>query len=447
MVLKRKIYQELLKWKKESNGTRALLINGARRVGKSFICRQFGMNEYKSFIIVNFANLSPIIKDTFEYDRSNLDLFFTKLSHHYNVELHKRNSLIVFDDVQLLPIARQMIKYLVADGRYDYLETGSLISIKENVKDIVIPSEERELEMHPLDFEEFLWAVGDDSIIPYVQLCYEKKIKLGQSMHQKVMNLFRQYVIIGGMPQSVLAFLVGSDFEAADIEKRDILKLYRSDITKYAAGYKGKVTAIFDGLPGQLFKKEKKYKLSSVIKNARIRDYENAFMWLSDGMIANPCFNATDPNYGLALSFEHSTHKLYMADTGLLVTHTFSNKRTLSDEVYRAILFDKLHINEGMFMENIVSQMLRKNNHKLFFYSRSDSKNRANNIEIDFLIDINEKICPVEIKSSSYRTHSSLDKFKTKFSKKIGDAYILYTKDVMIKDDVIHLPLYMAMFL
>jgi len=424
-----------------------MLINGARRVGKSYICEQFGKNEYKSVLIVNFANLSPIIKDTFEYDRSDLDVFFAKLSRHYGVDLHLRESLIIFDEVQLLPIARQMIKHLVADGRYDYIETGSLISIKENVKDILIPSEERELEMHPLDFEEFLWAIGDESVVPYIQLCYEKKTPLGQATHRKVMNIFRQYVMVGGMPQAVLAYVNGSNFEAADTEKRDILKIYRSDITKYAAGYKGKVTAIFDGLPGQLSKKEKKYKLSSVVENARFRDYENAFMWLSDGMIVNPCFNATDPGYGLALSFDHSTHKLYMADTGLLITHTFCNKRSIPDDIYHAILYDKLNINEGMIMENIVAQMFRCNAHRLFFYSRSDSANRENTMEVDFLIDIDGDICPVDVKSSAYRTHSSLSKFKRKFSKSLGDTYILYTKDVMIKDGVIHLPIYMGMLM
>ena len=447
MVLKRKIYNELLDWKSKCSGTRAMLINGARRVGKSFICELFGRNEYKSVITVNFASLPPVISDTFEHDRTHLDVFFTKLSRHYGVELYTRDSLIIFDEVQLFPIARQMIKQLVSDGRYDYIETGSLISIKENVKGIVIPSEERELEMHPLDFEEFLWAIGDEPAVDYLRLCYEERMPLGQAMHRKLMNMFRQYILVGGMPQAVLAHIRGSDFEAADNEKRDILRIYRSDITKYAAGYKGKVTAIFDGLPGQLSKKEKKYKLSSVVKNARLRDYENAFMWLTDGMIANPCFNATDPGHGLALSFDHSTHKLYMADTGLLVTHAFANRKYTQNNLYQAILQDKLKINEGMLMENVAAQMLRSRGHRLFFYSRADSSSRANTMEIDFLIDIDGKTCPLEVKSSAYKTHSSLDKFRRKFGSSLGDAYILYTKDVMIKDSIIHLPLYMAMFL
>jgi len=261
------------------------------------------------------------------------------------------------------------------------------------------------------------------------------------------MNEFRQYMLVGGMPQAVSAYLNDKDYAEADKEKVKILKLYRSDITKYATGYKGKVTEIFDSIPGQLSKKEKKYKLSSISKQARLRNYENAFMWLADGMITNPCFNATDPNIGLALSFDHSTHKLYMADTGLLVTHTFNDKNHSKNDLYRAILLDKLNINEGMLMENIVAQMLRCNGHRLYFYSRSDSKSRKKTMEIDFLINRNNKISPVEVKSSAYRAHSSLDKFRGKFHRKLGDAYILYPKDIMIKDDVIHLPLYMVMFL
>jgi len=305
MILKRKIYDKLVTWKKERNGATALLVNGARRVGKSFICKQFGENEYKSVLLVDFSDISNIVRDIFENERADLDMFFSKLTAQYKVKLYKRESLVIFDEVQLLPIARQMIKHLVADGRYDYIETGSLLSIKQNVKDILLPSEEEELEMHPMDFEEFLWALNDETTMPFLQMCFDKMMPLGQALHRKVMNDFRQYMLVGGMPQAVNAYIEDKDFEAADKAKRDILKLYRRDITKYAIGYEGKVTAIFDALPGQLSKKEKKYKLSTVIKNARLRDYDNAFMWLADGMIANPCFNTTDPNYGLTLSFDH----------------------------------------------------------------------------------------------------------------------------------------------
>jgi len=447
MVLKRKIYQELIDWKNNRRGASALLINGARRVGKSYICQMFGNTEYKSMIIVDFSNLSNFVRDVFENDITDLDMFFAKLSAYYETVLHVRESLIVFDEVQLFPIARQLLKHLVADGRYDYIETGSLISIRHNVKDILIPSEEESLEMHPLDFEEFLWAMGNETTVPFIRQCYEQLRPLGQALHRKVMNDFRQYLLVGGMPQAVLAYAEGKDFSASDTEKKSILNLYRNDIARYATGYKGKVTAIFDALPGQLAKKEKKYKLSSIGKNARMRDYENAFMWLADGLIANPCFNATDPNVGLALSIDHTTHKLYMADTGLLVTHTFCNRKYIDNALYKAILLDKLNINEGMLMENIVAQMLRCNGHRLFFYSRSESGNRANSIEIDFLITNGRKVCPIEVKSSAYRAHSSLDKFRRKFSRALGDAYILYTKDVMVREGIIHLPVYMAMFL
>ena len=447
MILQRKIYQKLLSWKNTSKGKTALLIKGARRVGKSFICRQFGENEYKSMIFIDFTNPDREVIEIFENDSTDFDLFFSKISLFYRIELHKRESLFVFDEVQQYPIARQLIKHLVADGRYDFIETGSLISLKRNIKDIVLPSEEDSIEMFPLDFEEFLWAMKDEVSIPFIRESFAKLSPLGQVLHRRFMKDFRHYMLVGGMPQVVSEYVKSKDFAQTDTEKKRILTLYRDDITKFANGYEDKVTAIFDSLPGQLSKKEKKYKLSSINKEARLRNYEDAFIWLKDAMIANPCFNASDPGIGLALSLDHSTHKLYMADTGLLVTHAFGDNTFIDNELYRAILFDKLSINEGMLMENIVAQTLRANGHRLFFYSRVDSKNRRNHIEIDFLIRKNNKICPIEVKSSSYKEHSSLDKFRKKFKSKLGDAYILYQKDIMIKDNVIHLPLYMAMFL
>ena len=447
MILKRKIYQKMLDWKNESNGTSVLMLDGARRVGKSFLCEQFGKNEYKSMILIDFGNIAREMADIFDKESADLDLFFARLAAYYRTRLYKRKSLIVFDEVQQFPRARQLLKYLVADGRYDYIETGSLLSLKRNVKDILIPSEEEHLEMFPLDFEEFLWAMGDETTVPFLRLCFKKKQPLGQALHRKVMNDFRQYLLAGGMPQVVLEYMKERDFAAADRMKKRILTLYRNDISKFAGGYESKVTAIFDAIPGQLSKKEKKYKLSSISKTARLRGYEDAFMWLADAMIVNPCFNATDPNVGLALSSDHATQKIYMADTGLLVTHVFRDNEYIDNELYRAILFDKLNINEGMLMENAVAQMLRRNGHRLYFYSRVDSNNRKNMMEIDFLIANKKKISPVEVKSSVYKAHSSLDKFRRKFSSTLGDAYVLYSRDVMIKDNVIHLPVYMAMFL
>lgn len=443
-MLKRKIYDELIAWKKNSNGSTAVMIDGARRVGKSFIAEEFAKKEYKSYILIDFGNAPKDILDLFLYDSSNLDLFFAKLSAFYSTILYRRNSLIIFDEVQQYPRARQLIKYLVADGRYDYLETGSLIRLKKNVQDIIIPSEEEHIEMFPLDFEEFLWAMGDYASYPLIKQCFESKTPLGDALHRKIMNDFRQYILVGGMPQSVLAYIPQKNFEASDVAKRRILKLYRDDVAKFAAGYEDKVFAIFDGIPGQLSKKEKKYTISALGKQARFRTFEDSFVWLNEAMIVNACFNATDPHIGLALSSDHSTQKCYMADTGLLVTHTFKDTKYTDNELYRAILFDKLNINEGMLTENIVAQMLRTHRERLYFYSRSDNLNRENHMELDFLIADGKKISPVEVKSGNYRSHSSLDKFRRHFSNVIGKPYILYTKDVMIKDEIIHLPLYMA---
>lgn len=447
MILKRKIYDRLLQWKKESNGETAVLIDGARRVGKSYVCEQFAQNEYKSYILIDFGNVSNDILDLFANDSSNLDLFFAKLSAYYSTSLHRRESLIIFDEVQQFPKARQLIKYLVADGRYDYLETGSLIRLKKNVQDIIIPSEEEHIEMFPMDFEEFLWAMGDEATVPLLRQCFETKTPLGQALHRKIMNDFRQYILVGGMPQAVLAYQKDKQFEDADRAKRRILQLYRDDVSKFAAGYEEKVFAVFDGIPGQLSKKEKKYTLSSISKSARFRNYEDSFLWLNEAMVVNTCFNATDPNVGLALSADNTTQKCYMADTGLLITQTFMDRPFTENELYKAILFDKLDINEGMIMENVVAQMLRRNGHKLYFYSRTDKEHRENHMEIDFLITEKKKIAPIEVKSGNYRSHSSLDKFRSKFSSKLGNVYILYTKDLMVKDNIIHLPVYMAMFL
>ncbi len=446
-ILRRKIYDVMLSWKKRSNGASALMIDGARRVGKSFICEQFALNEYKSYIIIDFGNVPKDILDLFKDDSYNLDLFFAKISAFYSKPLHKRESVIIFDEVQQFPHARQLIKYLVADGRYDYIETGSLIRLKKNVQDIIIPSEEEHIEMFPLDFEEFLWALGDIVSIPIVKQCFDAKAPLGSALHRKIMNDFRQYILVGGMPQAVLEYVKTKDFEAVDIVKRRILTLYRNDVSKFAEGYEDKVFAIFEGIPAQLSKKEKKYRLSSISKQARFRSYEDSFIWLNEAMVINTCFNATDPCIGLSMSANYTTQKCYMGDTGLLITHAFADRPYVENDLYKAILFDKLGINEGMVLENVAAQMLRRNGHKLYFYSRYDKVNRENHMEIDFLITEKKTIAPVEVKSGSYKSHSSLDKFKRKFSHKISNSYILYTKDVKVIDDIIHLPIYMTMFL
>lgn len=289
--------------------------------------------------------------------------------------------------------------------------------------------------------------MGDESTIALLCMCFDEKKPLGQALHRKIMNDFRQYILVGGMPLSVLAYLDGKNFEASDTVKRRILQLYRSDVSKFASGYEDKVFAVFDGIPAQLSKREKKYQISSLGKQARFRSYEDSFVWLNEAMIVNTCLNATDPNIGLALSADHATQKCYIADTGLLVTQTFMNNKYTENELYKAILFDKPDINEGMTAENVTSQLLRASCHKLYFYSRSDSECRENHMKIDFLIAQGGKISPVEVKSGDYRNHSSLDKFIKKFSSQINTPYILYTKDVMVKDGITHLPLYMAAFL
>ncbi|MBR5915480.1 MAG: ATP-binding protein [Spirochaetia bacterium] len=444
MILKRKIYAKLKEWKQKDKGSCALLIDGARRVGKSFIAEEFAKNEYKSYILIDFANVPRQIKEFFELESYDLNLFFSKLSAFYGKRLYKRNSLIIFDEVQRFARAREMIKYLVADGRYDYLETGSLITLRKNIENIVIPSEEEHIKMYPLDFEEFLWAMGDEATPGLIRESYTKLRPLGQTLHRKVMNDFRQYMLVGGMPQTVLSYIENHDFEKADRIKKRILNLYRADVTKFAEGNEEKILSVFDDIPGQLSKKEKKYVLSDLNTDARMRNYYSAFLWLQEAMIVNTCFNATEPTAGLNLSSDHTTQKCYMADTGLLITHAFMDSSYSDNNLYQAILLDKLNINEGMLMENIVAQELQSHGHKLFFYSRSDTTKRQNHMEIDFLIRKGTDICPVEVKSGMYQRHASLDKFRLKFAPVLGSSFILYTKDVMIKDGIIHLPIYMA---
>ena len=447
--MKRKIEEKLLKWKKESNGKTALLIDGARRVGKSYIVEEFAKQHYKSYILIDFNQVGSEITDLFDMNLRDLDSFFMYLSAAFNVKLYKRESLIIFDEVQLYPRARAAIKYLVADGRYDYIETGSLMSIKKNVKNIVIPSEERHVKMYPMDFEEFLWAKGEDLILPIIRNCFEEKKPLGQALHRKIMTLFREYVIIGGMPQVVKEYIESGDFETADLVKRDILTLYREDIQKYASGYEKKVESIFDEIPAQLSKHEKKFTLSSLGKGSRFRDYENSFLWLQDSMITNVCFNSTEPNIGLKLNRDNSSYKVYMGDTGLLISHAFDENGIVSEEIYKKLLFGKLEVNEGMIFENIVSQMLVANGHNLYFYSNSSRTDKDSRMEIDFLVAKSKitnrhNISPIEVKSGKNYTLSSLNKFRKKYSEQTNEAFVLHTADLYIKDEITFLPVYMA---
>ena len=446
-MFKRKIYDKLVRWKTESDGETAVLIDGARRVGKSTVAETFGKNEYARHIIVDFAHPKSAVIDVIRNDPGNLDRFFKTLEYEYRVKLVNRNSLIVFDEVQLCPEARQMIKYLVADNRYDYLETGSLVSIEENVANIVVPSEEEHLDMYPMDFEEFLWAQGDEVTVPFLRDAFDRRQPLGASAHNTALARFREYMLVGGMPQSVAAFLETRSFEKSDRRKRGILELYREGIFKHAGKHALRVRAVFDGVPAQLSRKEKKYRLSSLGQDARHRDYEDAFLWLDDARIVLPCYNATDPQVGLALSADVATVKLYSSDVGLLVTQALRDESVTGQDLYREIYLGQIGINEGMFAENYVAQALRMSGRELFFYSRYDMEKKENRMEIDFLIRRSGKICPVEVKSSRYATHASLDKFRSKFGDRLGESFLLCAKDLQVKDGIVHLPLYMAMFL
>lgn len=448
-TLRRKIYTELLKWKEEETGRTALLIDGARRVGKSYIVENFAKQEYKSYIIIDFNRVNQEVTELFENYLNDLDLFFMYLSNYYNVKLYERDTLIIFDEVQLFPRARAAIKYLVADGRYDYIETGSLMSIKKNVKDIVIPSEERHLRMYPLDFEEFLWALDNESLMDFIKVFFEKKKPLGAALHRKAMDYFRQYMIVGGMPQAVERYVETKDFERVDRVKRDILELYRADIVKHAQGYEMKVEQIFDDIPAQLQKHDKKFKLSSLKKEARFRDYEDAIFWLSDAMIVNVCYNSTAPNIGLKLNMDRVTMKCYMADTGLLISHAFDENGIVSEEIYKKLLFDKLEVNKGMIMENIVAQMLVASGHKLYFYNNPSRDDASLRMEIDFLIaksKITSKhnISPIEVKSGGKYTLTSLKKCREKYAEQLDTLYVLHKNDLKVEEGIVYLPLYMT---
>ena len=447
--MKRKIYDELIAWKNDGADKTALLIDGARRVGKSFIAESFAKNEYKSYILVDFNRAGTEIRDLFEYYLNDLDTLFMYLSGYYNVKLYKGESLIIFDEVQLFPRARAAIKYLVADGRYHYMETGSLMSIKMNVRDIVIPSEERHIRMYPMDFEEFLWAMENNTLMDIVKSCYHARKPMGQGMHRKAMDYFRQYMIVGGMPQAVLEYKKTHDFDKVDRIKRDILTLYRADIVKHAEGYEMKVSGIFDEIPAQLQKHEKKFKLSSLKKDARLREYEDALFWLDDAMIANICYNSTEPNIGLKLNMNRLTLKCYMGDTGLLISHAFDENGLVSEEIYKKLLFDKLEVNKGMLVENIVAQMLTAGGHKLYFYSNPSRNDSESRMEIDFLIaksKINSRhnISPIEVKSGRNYTLTSLRKFMKKYAEQADVPYVLHTKDLKVEEGIVFLPLYMT---
>ncbi|OZG64611.1 ATP-binding protein [Bifidobacterium eulemuris] len=450
-MLKRKALQELVSWKNCANGKEALLIEGARRVGKSTVAQEFGRSEYESTILVDFSRFPKDVRSIFEEQKDDLDTFFMMLSVYYRTQLVRRRSLIIFDEVQLYPPAREMIKHLVADGRYDYVETGSLISIKRNVENILIPSEESKLQMGPMDFEEFCWAMEEDLLADAIREAFTKLKPLPDALHKRAMRMWREYMLVGGMPQVVDAYVANRDFGEADRIKRNILGLYSDDIGKFANGDAGRVRDIFARIPGQLSKHEKKFTLASIDADARSRDYDSAFFWLDDARLVNICRNSTDPTVGLGLYEDNASFKCYMADTGLLVSQTFADRQSTPDEVYRDILFDKLSLNEGMLVENAVAQQLKAAGRRLFFFSRYAKGDAANTMEIDFLIvreydnaAMKPRVSPVEVKSTKRYGTSSLNKFRKAYGQRLGKEYVLHPRQLQVDGDRISLPLYMS---
>ena len=446
--MKRKIYEELLLWKNESAPETALLIEGARRVGKSWIVEEFAKREYRSYILIDFNKVSKVVLDIFNNDLEDLDVFFRRISEYFGVRLYEGESLFVFDEVQEFPRARAAIKYLVADGRYHFIETGSLMSIAKNVTGIVIPSEEDSIKMHPLDFEEFLWATDRANMIDVIK-DHRRDLSPFGAVHRKIKEAFREYLVVGGMPQAVACWAKTHDLKKVEATKKRILKLYRNDIRKHAGRYAMKAEAVFDEIPSQLQCHDKKFRLAAIGGDARMREYGDAFLWLKDSMIVNIAYNSSEPTAGLRLSAEYSTLKCYMADTGLLITHAFgSNPKALSD-IVRRVMFDSISINEGMLIENVVAQMLASQGIELFFYSRYDKKVAENRMEIDFLIPDSQVtrrkyVSAVEVKSEKDYTTSSLDKFKRKFDKSISASYVIHPGDLCRREEVFYMPIYMT---
>lgn len=446
-MIKRKIYDKILDWKETTKGSKALLIEGARRIGKSTVAEEIGKNEYKSYVLIDFNKASKKIFDLFD-SLNELDVFFQTISLEYNTRLYNRESLIIFDEIQKFPKAREAIKYLVADGRYDYIETGSLISIKENVEGITIPSEERKLKMYPVDFEEFMDYMGEDLLVEYIRDCYQNKVPLDQSQHKKAMHLFKEYILVGGMPQSVVAFKNNArDFFAADVEKRDILNLYRDDIRKAARRYNSKVSAIFENIPGYLSTHEKKIVLSEIEPGASFDRYDEPLFWLDDSMICNLCYKCNDPNVGLALNKNESAVKCYMGDTGLLVSLAFAENEITEQKVFTNIMDGKLSLNEGMLYENVIAQIIAAKGKKLYFYTRYSEEKHRNDIEIDFLLSndskTNYRVNPIEVKSSKNYSAVSIGKFTDIFKRKVNNPMIVHPKNLVEVEGILRIPAYM----
>lgn len=443
MIFRRKIYERMLQWKQEQNGKTALLLKGARRVGKTTIVHEFAEKEYRSYIQLDFAKVSKDIRRLFE-DLSDLNDFFAKLQVFTQKQLFPRESVIVMDEIQLFPPARQAIKYLVEDGRYDYIETGSLLSIKKNTTGILIPSEETRVVLNPMDYEEFRWALGDFNTFEMLREWFPKRKPFGEPVNRKLMRDFRNYMLVGGMPQAVASYLDTNDFSQVDQVKRGILELYEDDFRKIDGT--GDVTRLFHNIPAELAKYASKYQISSVLDGKRWEDVASKIGDLADSLTVNLAYHAADPNVGMGLSRDSRRLKLYLADTGLFTTLMFQDKAFTENVIYRQLLADKLEANLGYLYENMVAQMLQAKGDALYYYTfPQESSNHL--YEVDFLLSRGNKICPIEVKSSGYRTHASLDAFSAKFSRRIHEKYLIYTKDIALGQNLLMLPVYLTMCL
>lgn len=440
---KRKIYDTMLKWKNERHGDTALLIQGARRIGKSTIAEEFARKEYKTYILIDFSKVSKEVSDLFN-DISDLNYLFLRLQFLFQVQLHERESVIIFDEVQLQPLARQAIKHLVKDHRYDYIETGSLISVRSKSRGIIIPSEETKVNMFPMDYEEFKWALGDTATVPLLRMAFEKKMPLGDATHRKLMRDFRLYMLVGGMPQAVEAYIRTNNFTEVDLVKRDIISLYEEDFGKIDNS--GRAKAMYDAIPSQLSGNASRYQISKAIPKERAERMINIVKDMEDSMTTNVAYLSDDPNAGLALTKNEECFKMYTSDTGLFVTLAFKDGDITENVIYDKLLNDKLSTNLGYVYENVVAQMLRANGKNLFYHTIPYAEGKKY-YEIDFVIADKHKISPIEVKSSGYKTHKSLDVFCEKFSDRILNKYIIYTKDFKRENNVDYLPVYMTMFL
>lgn len=440
-VFKRKIYNKILDWKNSNNGKTALLIEGARRIGKSTIVEEFARSEYESFILIDFNKASQEIKDLFK-DLMDLDFIFLRLQQAYRTTLVQRKSVIIFDEVQQCPLARQAIKYLVADGRYDYIETGSLISIKKNTEHITIPSEEDRLQMHPMDYEEFRWALGDEVTIPLLRRFWEKKTPL-KNVHRQTQRDIRLYMLVGGMPQAVNAYLDTNNLQKVDEVKRRIIKLYEDDFLKIDPT--GRISKMFMSIPSALTRNALRYVPFSVIGSVDESKLIELLKNLEDSKTVNMVYHADDPNVGMPLSSNYDKFKMFVADTGLFVTLAFWDKEYTENIIYEKLLSDKLSANLGYVYENFVAQMLKASGNRLFYHTWP--KDEKHSYEIDFIITHGHKICPIEVKSSGYNTHKSIDEFCKLYSSRILWRYLIYTKDLSHDAEVILTPVYMTPFL